>query len=203
MGTIYFDTETTGFNPGQICELSYILEDSESVTAGNYFFTVNSMQDGAQDVHGFSIERLQELSGGKTFRDHYEEINRLFSNNTLVAHNLPFDEKFMSSELWRCGISFKPSGRLDTMSYFKDVLKIPAKTRRYGPYKNPKLQEVADYFKVDYDKAKQYCNKLFGDYNTSFHDSRFDTTIMYIIVNLQREVLNGGTVWHDTFCKRV
>lgn len=200
MGFIYLDTETTSFNPGQICELSLIIEEpGTSVDAKNYFFEVDKMNSEAESVHGFSIDDLKKLSGGLRFKDYKEELLSLLSENVLVAHNLPFDEKFISSEFWRCGVSFKPAGRLDTMEYFKPILKIPAKNRRYGPYKNPKLSEVAEYYNIDLNKSKELCDKLFGRGETGYHDSKFDTTIMYIIVNLHREELHGGDTWHKKF----
>lgn len=202
MGIVYFDTETTSTNPGQICELSIIHENEQRQVdfAKNYFFKVDSMTEGAQAVHGYSIESLELLSNGLTFKDYYNELLPIFSENILVAHNVAFDEKFISSEFWRCGISFKPIGRTDTMEYFKNILKIPAKYKKYGPYKNPKLSEVLEYFKVNTYAVQKYCNELFGGEMKTFHDSRFDTTAMYVVVNLQREAVNGETTWHRKFC---
>ena len=137
---------------------------------------------------------------GKVFKDYVDELLPILTSNTLVAHNLPFDEKFLSSEFWRAKISFKPINRLDTMEYFKPILKIPAKTMRYGPYKNPKLSEVIDYFKISKYEIERYTEKLFGGVTTNYHDSRFDTVAMYVAVNIQRENLHGGSTWHMRFC---
>lgn len=201
MGIVFLDTETTGFVPGQICELTMIHEtDNHEVIPYNYFFTVDEMNKEAESIHGFSQEKLIELSNGKRFGDYKSELLDILCNNTLVAHNESFDEKFLSSEFWRLGISFKPTGRLDTMSYFKDILKIPAKTRRFGPYKNPKLSEVLNYLKINTYEVQQSTQKLFGGNKTDFHDSRFDTTAMYIAVNVYREILHGGFEWRAKFC---
>ena len=201
MGIVYFDTETTSFNPGQICELSLIVEDEGIIKlAKNYFFAVDKMDAGAQETHGFSKELLDELSGGHRFQDYKDELLPIFTENTLVAHNLPFDEKFLSSEFWRCGISFKPIGRLDTMTYFRDIMKIPAKYKKYGPYKNPKLSEVVDYLGIKVDVLQRYTDHLFGASDTSFHDSRYDTAILNVVTNIWREKTNGGCNWHNTFC---
>ncbi len=60
MKMIFFDTETTGIRPGNICQLSYILVDTSykpTKTIGkNIFFTVDYVEPSAQDVHGFSID---------------------------------------------------------------------------------------------------------------------------------------------------
>lgn len=202
MKTLFFDTETTDLNPGQIAQLSFIIEENGKILeAKNYFFTVDSMGEGAQRVHGMSKEFLFNESGGKRFGDFAEELFNYFSTTTLVAHNLKFDEKFMSSEFWRQNLSLRPAGRQCTMEYFKDVLKIPAKNTKYGKYKNPRLEEVVDAFKIDKEKVLKYSSELFGNGNIGFHDSRYDTTAMYIAVNIYREMLSGGRDWHNAFCK--
>lgn len=200
MNIVYLDTETTGFTPGQICELTMIHETDTTTIPYNYFFKVNEMDKGAQDVHGMSIEQLEKLSNGKVFADYKDEILGILDGATLVAHNLPFDEKFLSSEFWRTGISFKPSGRLDTMEYFKPILRIPSKYRKYGPYKNPKLSELVDYFKINTYEVEKYTRELFKSEATSYHDSRFDTTAMFVVVNIQREIMSGKRDWHFRFC---
>lgn len=201
MGIVYLDTETTSINPGQICELSLILEENNRLKlAKNYFFSVESMDEGAAKVHGFSIESLKILSNGETFKDKYKEIFDILANTTLVAHNLPFDEKFLSQELWRCGVSFIPGGRLDTMAYFKPIIKLPARSRRYGPYKSPKLSEVLNYLGINEFEVNKYCKEIFQSDETSFHDSRFDTTAMFVAVNVQRDRLSGGDSWIRRFC---
>ena len=59
MGIVYLDTETTSLNPGQICELSIIHEEgNELKLAKNYFFKVESIDTGAESVHGFSKEKI-------------------------------------------------------------------------------------------------------------------------------------------------
>lgn len=205
MKNIYLDTETTSTVPGQIAELSMIVEDegtSEIEAVHNFFFKVDKMDPGAQKVHGFSVEDLNELSNGKTFKDLHEEILSILQGNRLIAHNEAFDEKFICSELWRCGISFKPENRLCTMQAFTPVVKIPSRYPKHGQYKYPKLVEVTHYFGVDPDKIKEYTHKLFGTNNENFHDSRYDTVAMYIVVNIQRELITGGNLWQSTFCNQ-
>lgn len=203
MKNVYLDTETTSLNPGQIAELTMIVEDEQTsklLGAYNYFFTVDSMDEGAQKAHGFSIDVLRNLSNGERFADRYQEILDILTDANIVAHNEVFDEKFISSELWRCGISFKPAGRTCTMEAFKNILKIPAKYKKYGPYKNPKLEEVLKYLSISPDKVSEYSKELFKYNGSTFHDSRFDTTGMYVAVNIYREKLHGGSDWHRRFC---
>lgn len=203
MRNVYLDTETTGLKPGQIAQLSMIVEESDTakfVSAHNYFFEVSSMEEGAEKVHGFSMEALKELSGGVKFSDKHIEINEILKDACIVAHNEAFDERFISSELWRCGISFMPTGRTCTMERFKDIIKIPNKYPKYGKYKKPNLGEVLNFLNISTDKVKEYSCKLFNYDGSAFHDSRFDTTAMYVAVNVYREKLHGGTEWNTTFC---
>lgn len=208
MDIVYLDTETTGFKPGQICQLSFIKEtDHEVVACKNYYFNVDWVNPDASAVTGLTVERLKVLSNGVVFRDKADEIMNYLDNTTLVAHNLPFDENFISAELWRCDKQLTIAGRLDTMKYFNPITKIPAKYRKYGPYKNPKLSEVLDYFHVDIKAVETYNQELFGDASedlNELHNSTFDTTAMYIVVNLQREKLDCGYGnWHRRFCTPV
>ena len=66
---IVFDTEATDLVPGQICQLSYLMVDDKQVQGKNLFFSVDDMSEGAQEVHGFSMDMLAELSVGLYFED--------------------------------------------------------------------------------------------------------------------------------------
>ena len=63
---LYFDTETTGLYPGEICQLSYIMQDKGGVSAKNFYFAVDFVEYGALKVHGLTAEKLNEtvLHGG-------------------------------------------------------------------------------------------------------------------------------------------
>lgn len=203
MKMVYFDTETTGLNPGQIAQLSFIVENNGEIEcAKNYFFNVDTMEEGAQKVHGLSIEKLREYSNGKTFKDCKDEIYNYFRDSLLIAHNIQFDEKFIGVEFLRSGIKFNPLGSHCTMNYFKDIMKIPARNTRYGKYKNPKLEELVDYYNIDKKKVMEYSSELYGSGDITFHDSRYDTACMFVAVNVYRETLgNRSTIWRDRFCK--
>ena len=203
---IFFDTETTSINPGQIGQLSYIVEGRQGIElAVNHFFDVEEVDEGAYKAHGMTAENFRELSGGTKFADIYPYIAEMFSDKRLIGHNVAFDIKFLSSELWRCGVTLRPLERMCTMEAFKNVLKIPNKNPRYGPYKNPNLGEVVNYFNLDTDKILKYSSKIFGDDggNIGFHDSRFDTTAMYVATCVYREKLHGGNLWTDIFVKQL
>lgn len=183
MKMIFFDTETTGLKPGHICQLSYILVDTNikpNKTVGkNIFFTVDYVEPSAEDVHGFSVEILHELSRGKTFKDSLESFAEDFkAADIFIGHNVNFDIKFLTYELNSCNENFNPDHIFCTMNYYKNICKI---VNYNGNYKNPRLEEVVKFLNITSSQINSLSQKLFQG-NGNFHDARFDTTATYLIV---------------------
>ena len=204
MRKVFFDTETSGLAPGSIGQLSAIIVDDTDgearVTAKNYFFAMDFITDDAARICGRDLDFYISASKGRRFSDYAQEIKELFTDATLIAHNLKFDENFLSAELWRNRITLKPADRFDTMVYFKDICKIPGK---YGKYKNPKLEELVDYFNIDKDKVLVYSQQLFKSEDTfGFHDSRYDTASMFVAFNVYKDMYSGTREWIDAFVKK-
>ena len=82
---LFFDTETTGLFPGRIIQLSYIMTDGETTIAKNFFFGVSFIEPSATKVHGFTVEKIQKLSGGKTFSCDIDEIYDDFLSADLIV----------------------------------------------------------------------------------------------------------------------
>ena len=173
---LYFDTETTGLKPGQICQLSYIMQDCFGEISKNYFFTVDSVEYSAYLVHGFSVQKLYYLSSGKRFSDFITEIAYDFASaDLIVAHNIDFDLSFMRAEFERAGVNLKYKNAVCSMKTAVPVCKLP-RSRGVG-YKYPKLGELYNHFAVsDCDIVEQELN-LFAE-STSAHDARYDTTAL-------------------------
>ncbi|CDM69788.1 putative DNA polymerase III epsilon subunit [Clostridium bornimense] len=181
MKILMFDTETTGLRPGQICQLSYIVIDNSikpyKVYGKNFFFSVDFMEESAEQIHGFSKELLEELSGGITFGECYHEFIEDFMNSDIISgHNVMFDIKFIKEEFKRVGIEFTPNIEFCTMKYYKNICNIIS---RQGDIKNPKLSELMDFLDISEEDIENTSMKLFGD-TRSFHDARFDTTAVYM-----------------------
>ena len=177
-----FDTETTSLYPGQICQLSYVCQDGASLRARNLFFTVDQMEYSAYAVHGFSIEKLRALSGGKRFEDYIDVIEQDFgSADVIVSHNTAFDFSFMRAEFERLGKVFEIKREFCTMKKFTPVCKLPKK--RGEGYKYPKLVELCEYFGITDQRIEQVSQKVFGE-TASFHDARFDTSALLLALNM-------------------
>ncbi|AOR24076.1 3'-5' exonuclease [Clostridium taeniosporum] len=183
MKLLFFDTETTSIKPGSICQLSYITVDASAkpqITTGkNFFFTVDEMSPSAQQVHGFSLEKLYELSNGQYFEDLVPEFfNDFREADFLIGHNVNFDIKFLKHELSLLGEEFLPKHSFCTMSHYKDICKIP---KANGEIKNPKLEEVINFLGITKEKITKTSDNLFKG-SGNYHDARFDTAATYLTV---------------------
>ena len=183
MKLLFFDTETTGVKPGSICQLSYILVDTstkpQKTIGKNIFFTVDEMEPEAERIHGFSLEKLYELSEGMYFEDLYADfINDFLEADFIIGHNVQFDIKFLKHELLGLGEFFEPNNVFCTMKYYKDICKI---LRPTGDYKNHKLEEVIKHLNITDSEISETANKYFQG-SGNYHDARFDTAATYLTV---------------------
>ena len=183
MKLLFFDTETTSVKPGSICQLSYITVDASvkpQITTGkNFFFTVDEMDPSAQEIHGFSLEKLYELSNGQYFEDLVPEFIQDFEEaDFLIGHNVNFDVRFLKHELSILGENFIPKNTFCTMAYYRDICKIP---KANGEIKNPKLSEVIDWLNISITQIAETSEKLFEG-SGNYHDARFDTAAAYLTV---------------------
>ena len=178
---IYFDTETTGLYPGQICQLSYIMQTKEKTCAKNFFFKVDFVEPSAQAVHGFSVQKLQDLSLGKDFSCFFNEISADFEKADLIcAHNTNFDFSFMRKEYERLNQTFYVKNEFCSMKKSTPVCKLLRKSG--AGYKYPKLGELCDFVGISNEQISHQTSTFYGG-ATSFHDARFDTSALYLAVN--------------------
>lgn len=203
MKRVYFDTETTGFKPGQICQLSVIVEDDGKISAHNFFFEVKNVEEGAAAATGRGTDFYKQVASNIFFKDKADEIINIFTDATFIAHNLKFDEGFLSAELWRCNKQVTPKDRVDTMHVFTDIVKA---RNSYGKVKYPKLSEVVSHYMIDENKVKHLVHTWFDcSDNTSdaFHDARFDTTCMFVAYQIYLEDLYNlpEKQWKNNFTK--
>ena len=189
MKLLFFDTETTSIKPGNICQLSYIVVDAstkpQKTTGKNFFFTVDSMDEGAQAIHGFSLEKLYELSDGNEFIEFVHEfMPDFFDADFIIGHNVQFDIKFLKHELqllWEAVLidtTWEPKNTFFTMSYYKSICNI---INPSGSVKNPKLSEVIDFLEITEEQITNKANELFEG-SGNYHDARFDTAATYLTV---------------------
>lgn len=204
---VYLDTETTSLIPGSICQLSMIIEDESNTSYKNYFFKVSEMDAGAERVHGLSIPVLDTLSNGDTFASKQNEIFDLLNGSNIIGHNVDFDTKFISCEFFRLNRVFTPASTYCTMKSFTPVLKLPKVSRKSNElYKYPKLEEVIEYLGINLNAARQHAMQNFGASQHQIHglhDARLDTYLVYIIVQVSREIQRGEVgYFRRLYCSR-
>lgn len=178
MKKVFLDTETTGLEPGEILQLTYCIcdinaEGIEKVCyAKNFFFAVDYVEPSAQAIHGFDVKTLEHLSNGQTFKSVAEEVAEDLKGGIFIAHNVKFDNKFITAEFNRLfNINWTPSEFFCTMEYFKDIVQAKTKT---GRLKNPRLEETMDFLQVNKDTVLKGAKRLFGCNDVGFHDARYD-----------------------------
>ena len=184
---LYLDTETTGLNPGQICQLSYVIQEGSKARGKNFFFSVDYVEYSALAVHGFSVEILERLSGGKGFEHFINEIEQDFkSAKVICAHNTSFDFKFLRREFERCRRDFEPNADFCTMK--KSISACKLIRPNSGGYKYPRLNELCAHLGITDGEIQHFCKRLFGG-EAGYHDARFDTTAVFLAVNKGIDVI--------------
>ncbi len=178
---LYFDTETTGLRPGNICQLSYILQRGTAIKSKNFFFTVDFVEFGALAVHGFSVPLLKRLSDGKRFADFIDEIEEDFNlADLLVAHNTSFDFGFLRAEFEREGRFFNSEKGFCTMKNSVTFCKL-LRSSHVG-YKYPKLSELCAQLEISDTDILSFARRTFGA-DCGYHDARFDTSALFLVSN--------------------
>lgn len=178
---LYFDTETTGLHPGQICQLSYVMQCGNDLSSRNFFFTVDDVEYSAYMVHGFSVELLKKLSGGKTFADFIDVIEKdFFSADVVIAHNFSFDQMFMRTEFERQNRVFSVKKEFCSMKRSTPLCALKRKTG--AGYKYPKLSELCTFLGISDEQIQSASQEIFGA-KAGFHDARFDTAALCLAVN--------------------
>ena len=143
MREIVFDTETTGFEPGEghrIVEIGCVELMDHFPTGRTLQFYLNPERDvpiESQRVHGLSNEFLADKA---LFAHVADEFLEFLGDAPLVIHNAEFDMKFINAELKRVGKGPIPLARaVDTIEIAKR--KFPG--ARYS------LDELCKRFGVD------------------------------------------------------
>jgi DNA polymerase-3 subunit epsilon len=126
MRHIILDTETTGLDPKQghrIIEVAGVEMVNRRLTGNRFHRYLNPQREidaGAQQVHGISLEFLQDKP---LFRDIADDFLAYVGDAELIIHNAPFDVGFLNSELSLLGLEGidKRCAVTDTLKMAKDL----------------------------------------------------------------------------------
>lgn len=181
MRIITFDTEATDLVPGQICQISYLIHEDGKTAGKNYWFSVDEMSEGAYEVHGMSLDDLDELSGGERFEDRAEELYEDFSSAGMwIGHNVAADDRYLRVEMERCGKKLRRINTFCTMNYFGGIMNMKRKVATGRP-KPPRLEELAEWYELTPERIAERADEWFGGGGAA-HDSRYDTAATWMCV---------------------
>lgn len=103
---VVLDTETTGLTVDdghRIIEIGCLEVVNRRITGNTLHFYVNperAIDDGAQAVHGISLDMLADKP---RFADVARDILAFVAGSEVIIHNAPFDVGFLDAELARAG----------------------------------------------------------------------------------------------------
>lgn len=104
MGYAVVDIETTGLSPAyhhRIVEIGVVLLDHDGVETDEWCTLINPQRDlGPQHIHGI---QAGELRDAPTFADVAGDLVEYLVGRVVVAHNLPFDLRFLVAEYAKLG----------------------------------------------------------------------------------------------------
>jgi DNA polymerase III subunit epsilon len=144
------DVETSGFHPPQaeILEIAIVHLDDQGQITGSWDTLVRPEGGvGATHVHGIGPMMVRQAP---TFMDIAHQVHALLAGRVVAAHNLPFDSKFLISELGAAGIA-APEIKTGVCTLSIAKREIP------GP--PHKLSDCCDYARIELRDA----HKALGD----------------------------------------
>lgn len=159
---IVLDTETTGLDVEKghrIIEIGGVVMNGRKKTTETFHVYINPQREidkEAQEVHGISIEDLQDKP---LFSEIAEDLLEFIDGSTLVIHNADFDVGFLDAEL-KIASSTYPS--ISEICEVKDTLVI---ARNKFPGQRNSLDALSKRFDI-------------GDYDRTFHGALLDANIL-------------------------
>ena len=148
MRQIFLDTETTGLYHAQghrVIEIAAVEVVNRRLTKQHFHYYLNpdrEIDQGAQEVHGISLEFLQDKP---RFPDIVNELLDFIADAELIMHNAPFDVGFLNCELGL--IEHKPLESI--VAKVTDTLKIAKEMR---PGQRNSLDALCRHFGIDNSK---------------------------------------------------
>jgi DNA polymerase-3 subunit epsilon len=105
-GYAVVDVETTGLNAGgndRVIEVAVVHLDPHGAVTGEWATLVNPQRDlGPAAIHGI---RAVDVRQAPPFESIASTLASLLTGRAMVAHNLPFDARFLAAEYHRLGVS--------------------------------------------------------------------------------------------------
>jgi DNA polymerase-3 subunit epsilon len=130
------DVETSGFHPpkSEVIEIAVVHVDNQGSITGCWDSLVRPQGAvGATHVHGINPAMVRSAP---TFAQIAQALHGLLAGRIVVAHNLPFDSKFLVSEFARAGVDAPE---------IRDGICTLSTAKRYLPGPPHKLADCCDH----------------------------------------------------------
>ena len=122
------DLETTGVgNNDRVVEIAAVILDPVTLATIDEFDTlINPLRDvGPTRIHGITPSMV---SAAPTFEEIVHHVSSLLTGSVLVAHNLSFDQRFLTNEFQRVGGTLEPGTGLCTLKATRVRLDVACRT---------------------------------------------------------------------------
>jgi DNA polymerase-3 subunit epsilon len=136
------DCETTGFaSSDRVIEIAIVILDAKTLdTLDEFDSLINPMRDvGRTDIHGIYPSML---AAAPSFEEIVSGVAERLDGAVLVAHNLPFDARFITTECVRAGTTFDAGSGICTYSLTGE--KLTSAADRYGIVLDDHHRALAD-----------------------------------------------------------
>ncbi len=147
---VALDLETTGLTEdNRVIEIGCVEIIDRKLTGRELQHYVNperEIEQGAQEVHGITEERLR---GCPKFADIMDEVLEFVKGAEVLIHNAPFDEGFLDRELEHAG---RPDKKFRDYCKVTDTLVLAKKRLSV----RSSLDQLCDYYDVDRSHRKQH-----------------------------------------------
>lgn len=128
-GFAVLDVETTGLSPraDRVVEIAVVQLDRDLTPAGEFTTLVKPGRDiGATHIHGITA---RDVAGAPRFEEIAPALLDVLRGRVIVAHNAPFDLRFLAAEFTRMGLALPELPALCTMQLAPQYLPgLPART---------------------------------------------------------------------------
>lgn len=185
MRQIVLDTETTGLDPKQghrVIELAAIELCNRKVSERRFHRYLNperAIDAGAAEVHGLTLERLQDEP---KFAEIAPALLEFISGAELIIHNAPFDVGFLNKELELAGLP-------PLTNHCPNVIDTLKLAKELHPGKKNNLNALCDRYQID-------------NSNRTLHGALLDTELLaevYLSMTRGQESLlgDGNEEWEE------
>jgi DNA polymerase III subunit epsilon len=121
-GFAVVDVETTGLYPrtDRVVEIAVVHVSTEGQVTGEFTTLINPGRDvGPTRIHGI---KAADVLRAPSFTQVAAMLWQLLDGRVLVAHNVPFDARFLEAEFIRCGVAMPPPPLMCTMQLASSYL---------------------------------------------------------------------------------